>query len=148
MLLRYLHRQIFNIFFWAQNLSAVSLGHVICISIFFYQTIAFKKKSALKLLDLLEVQREILTSISMERDRGGQRKRNLTLVFTGLPFPSASQRFPEQRWLTVPWTARLLSSIFLPNSNETGRYFLFFFWVLLKVIFFRRLFSIFYWLFV
>ena len=44
-----------------------------------------RKKSALKLLNLPEVQREILTSVSMERDRRGQWKRNLTLVFTGLP---------------------------------------------------------------
>ena len=75
----------------------------------------------LKLLDLPEVEREILTSVSMERDHGGQRKRNLTLV----PFPRAS--IPEQRWLPVLSTARLLSSILMPNSSETGRYFLFIF---------------------
>ena len=44
-----------------------------------------RKKSALKLLNLPEFQREILASVSMERDRRGQRKRDLTLVFTGLP---------------------------------------------------------------
>ena len=72
-MLRYLHRQIFNILFCTQNLSTVSSDDVICISgVLFEYTFALKGKSTQKLTDLPEVKEKFSFPLLRKRTAGAQ----------------------------------------------------------------------------